>query len=62
MTRIARRGILREHVYPLLGVYPWQCAICGTESMRRRRGGKIRMKERAREESGDAVTESAHQH
>ncbi len=60
MARIARRGILRERVYPLLGMYPWQCPICGEELLLRRRGAKIRA--RAKEERSDTAVESAHQH
>ena len=44
MARIARHGFLRNHIYPLLGLYPWQCAICGTQRLlRQRRAGYRRV-------------------
>jgi hypothetical protein len=38
LERIARRGFLRKHVYPILGYYPWKCAICGRDYAIRERG------------------------
>ncbi|MGA7521421.1 MAG: hypothetical protein WBW84_03010 [Acidobacteriaceae bacterium] len=29
LVRVARQGFLRSHVFPVLGLYPWQCARCG---------------------------------
>jgi hypothetical protein len=62
MARIARRGVLREQIYPLLGLYPWQCAICGKELMLRRRGAVIRKPQRVPEEQAEVAAVAAHQH
>lgn len=37
LARIARRGFLRNRIYPLIGLYPWQCAICGRHYLLRKR-------------------------
>lgn len=37
LVRIARRGFLRGHVFPLFGFYPWQCASCNRQYMVPRR-------------------------
>lgn len=42
LSRIARHGFLRNHVFPLFGYYPWECAICRRESLVRKRGGSYR--------------------
>jgi hypothetical protein len=42
LTRIARRGFMRKHVYSLLGYYPWECAICRREYLMRKRGAAYR--------------------
>ena len=42
MARIARAGFLRQRLLPLLGIFPWQCALCGQEALLRRRGSKSR--------------------
>jgi ribosomal protein L37AE/L43A len=42
LSRIARRGFLREHVFSLFGYYPWECAICRHEYLIRKRGGAYR--------------------
>ena len=39
LARISRRGFLRERIYPLLGLFPWQCAICGNERLLFKRSG-----------------------
>jgi ribosomal protein L37AE/L43A len=39
MARIARRGFLRVRIFPLVGLFPWQCAMCGTERLRFKRSG-----------------------
>jgi len=44
MARIARKGFLRQHLLPLLGIFPWQCALCGKELLIRRRGSKTSRK------------------
>jgi hypothetical protein len=63
MARIARRGFWRERILPLLGRYPWLCAICGEEQILRRRGGAIRHRDLEDElESGEAAGEHAHQY
>lgn len=38
MRRLARRGFLQNKVYPLLGLYPWECLACRTSKMIRKRG------------------------
>jgi ribosomal protein L37AE/L43A len=62
MARIARQGFLRERIYPLLGLYPWQCAICGKEAMLRRRGAVIRKPQHVTEEPGESAAATVHQH
>jgi predicted RNA-binding Zn-ribbon protein involved in translation (DUF1610 family) len=52
MARIARRGFLRLRIFPMLGLYPWQCAICGKEELHRRRGAVMRKSQRNPEEPG----------
>jgi ribosomal protein L37AE/L43A len=42
LSRIARRGFLREHVFSLFGYYPWECAICRHEYLIRKRGAAYR--------------------
>jgi ribosomal protein L37AE/L43A len=42
LARIARHGFLRKHVYSVFGYYPWECAICRSEFMIRKRGGAYR--------------------
>lgn len=42
LARIARRGFMREHVYPKFGYYPWECAICRREYLIRKRGAAYR--------------------
>lgn len=37
LARIARRGFLRNRIYPIVGLYPWQCAICGKQYLIRKR-------------------------
>jgi hypothetical protein len=46
MARISRRGFLQKRIFPLLGMYPWQCAICGEEKLLQRRGTVTRKNER----------------
>jgi hypothetical protein len=38
MRRLARRGFLQTRIYPLLGLYPWECVACRTIKMFRKRG------------------------
>jgi hypothetical protein len=38
MRRLARRGFLQNRVYPLLGLFPWECFACRKTRMLRRRG------------------------
>lgn len=42
LSRIARFGFLRNHIYPLFGYYPWECAICRRQVLIRKRGGSYR--------------------
>jgi hypothetical protein len=63
MARVSRRGFWQERILPMLGRYPWQCAICGAERMLRRRGATIRKPVRLSDEveSGETAAEHAHQ-
>jgi hypothetical protein len=61
MARIARRGFLQTRIYPLLRMYPWQCAICGEEKLLQRRGTATRKNERI-EGGDDASLEVVEQH
>jgi hypothetical protein len=40
--RIARRGFLRSRVLPILGLYPWQCAVCRRQYLVPRRSASYR--------------------
>ncbi len=64
MARVSRRGFWQERVLPMLGRYPWQCAICGEERILRRRGVTIRKPVRQSDEaeSAEAAGEHAHQY
>jgi ssDNA-binding Zn-finger/Zn-ribbon topoisomerase 1 len=42
LARIARRGFLRKKLYPILGFYPWECAMCRKEFLIRKRGAGYR--------------------
>ena len=42
LARIARRGFLRNRIYPIFGLYPWQCAICGRQYLIRKRSAGYR--------------------
>ncbi|HEX4309765.1 MAG TPA: hypothetical protein VHZ25_07035 [Acidobacteriaceae bacterium] len=55
MARISRRGILQTRIFPLLGMYPWQCAICGEEKLLQRRGTVARKNEDGNDASLEAV-------
>jgi hypothetical protein len=37
MYRRERRGILEKNLFPVFGLYPWQCKGCGAEVMLRKR-------------------------
>ncbi|HUA96913.1 MAG TPA: hypothetical protein VMA34_01145 [Terracidiphilus sp.] len=37
MRRVARRGFLQKKVYPVLGLYPWECGACREVTMVRKR-------------------------
>jgi predicted RNA-binding Zn-ribbon protein involved in translation (DUF1610 family) len=37
LMRIARKGFLRNRIYPIFGLYPWQCVICGKQYLMRKR-------------------------
>jgi hypothetical protein len=52
MARVGRHGFLQQRIYPLLGLYPWQCAICGKHALLRRRGAVMRKSHRSGEEPG----------
>lgn len=42
LARIARRGFLRKKIYPLFGLYPWECAMCRKEFLIRKRAAGYR--------------------
>jgi hypothetical protein len=37
MRRVARRGLLQEKLFPLIGLYPWDCCLCREVRLYRRR-------------------------
>lgn len=49
MVRVARHGFWQEHIFPMLGRYPWHCAICGKSCLLQRRGATIRRLNRKRD-------------
>ncbi len=55
LARIARRGFLRQKLYPILGFYPWECAICRKEFIIRKRGAGYRRASSATDASRDKV-------
>ena len=40
--RIQRVGFLREKIFPLFGVYPWECRLCRKDVLLRKRN-KLRI-------------------
>lgn len=58
LARIARRGFLRKKVYPLLGFYPWECAMCRKEFLIRKRGAGYRRVRSASQAAGEQVVSS----
>lgn len=42
LERVARRGFLREKLFPIFGFYPWECVICRKEFLIRKRGVRYR--------------------
>lgn len=58
LARIARRGFLRKKVYPLLGFYPWECAMCRKEFLIRKRGAGYRRVRSASQAVGEQVVSS----
>jgi predicted RNA-binding Zn-ribbon protein involved in translation (DUF1610 family) len=38
LRRIGRHGFLRRKLWPLFGLYPWECRHCGKVTLRRSRG------------------------
>lgn len=57
LARIARRGFLRQRVLPFFGFYPWECAICRKEFLKRKRGAAYR-KTRPTPAAGDPYTDN----
>ena len=51
-SRVARVGFLRRRVYSLFGFYPWECGICRSQFLARKRGGSYRKSSKARTPSG----------
>jgi ribosomal protein L37AE/L43A len=58
LARIARRGFLRQKLYPMLGFYPWECAMCRKEFLIRRRGAGYRRVSSASQAAGEQVISS----
>jgi hypothetical protein len=56
LVRIARRGFLRNHIFPFFGLYPWQCAICGKQCLIRKRSAGYRRTSEARERDQPSVS------
>jgi hypothetical protein len=42
MVRTHRRGFMQEHVYPRLGLYPWECPFCREVFLLKSRGRSYR--------------------
>ena len=42
LARVSRHGFLQEHVYPHLGVFPWECAQCRNTFLLKNRGRSYR--------------------
>jgi ribosomal protein L37AE/L43A len=42
LARIARRGFLRQKLFPAFGFYPWECSMCRRQFLLRKRGGVYR--------------------
>ena len=37
LRRMSRDGFLQKRVYPLLGLFPWECPVCRTPVLLRKR-------------------------
>ena len=48
--RMKRRGLVQLRVYPLLGLYPWECTSCRT-LFRDKNRGKLKRKRRSEGET-----------
>jgi hypothetical protein len=54
MRRSPRRSFLQRSLYPLLGLYPWECGFCREERLYRARytnTGRVRRSPTAKAES-----------
>jgi hypothetical protein len=38
MRRVSRHGFLEKKIYPLFGLYPWECGYCRMVKLFRNRG------------------------
>jgi len=45
MRRVARDGFVQQHILPLFGFYPWQCPMCRSVSMYRKKNKRKRRSE-----------------
>lgn len=61
LARIARRGFLRERLFPIFGFYPWECGMCRRQFLLLKRGGAYRKSSRRRSTAPEQVTPSAQQ-
>lgn len=62
LARIARRGFLRERLFPIFGFYPWECAMCRRQFMLRKRGAAYRKASRRKTGAVQDQTTSAGLH
>lgn len=42
LRRLARQGLMQGLLYPILGLYPWECPRCRKPVLRRSRGERKR--------------------
>jgi len=47
LRRLARQGLLQRKVYPLFGLFPWECPICRQTRLFRVRGKRIHSTDRS---------------
>jgi DNA-directed RNA polymerase subunit RPC12/RpoP len=45
--RVDRKGFFEEKIYPIFGMYPWRCTVCGDHKMlHKRRKLKLKNKDK----------------
>lgn len=42
MRRLPREGFMQKKVWPLFGLFPWECPICRKLHLMRSRGKRVR--------------------